>query len=45
LQKAVNEKVYETDYNQITKTLLFEEVPYEEAITVILKILGDGYFA
>jgi len=39
LQKIVDEDFYKSDYNQITGTLLFEDLPYSEAITVIKKIL------
>ncbi len=45
LQKIISEDFYKTDYLQITDTLLFENIPYAEAITVLHKILDDGYFA
>lgn len=45
LRKIVNNDIYKTDYNQITRILLFEDVPYTEAITVIEKILNDGCFS
>ncbi|MCL2320982.1 MAG: nucleotidyl transferase AbiEii/AbiGii toxin family protein [Oscillospiraceae bacterium] len=44
LQRILTEKVYESDYNQITGTLLFENVPYAEAIKVIQEISHSGYF-
>jgi predicted nucleotidyltransferase component of viral defense system len=45
LQKIISEKTFESDYNNITETLLFEVVPYSEAITVLHKIIDDGFFA
>lgn len=45
LRKIVSEDYYKADYNQITDTLLFENLPYSQAITVIHKILDDGCFA
>ena len=44
LQNMVTEKTYETDYNQITSILLFENVSYARAIDTLQKIIDDGYF-
>ena len=44
LRKTIKEKTFEADYNQITQLLLYEDVQYSEAITVIQKILDGGYF-
>ncbi|MDR1801465.1 MAG: nucleotidyl transferase AbiEii/AbiGii toxin family protein [Lachnospiraceae bacterium] len=38
LNKIINEDYYKADYNQVTETLLFEKLPYIEAITVIQRI-------
>ena len=45
LQKIVHEKFYKSDYDRNTATLLFETVPYTEAITVISRIVSDGCFS
>ncbi|MDR0519926.1 MAG: nucleotidyl transferase AbiEii/AbiGii toxin family protein [Clostridiales Family XIII bacterium] len=45
LRKIVSEDYFKADYNQITGTLLFEDSPYENAITVIQRVLDDGCFA
>jgi hypothetical protein len=45
LRKIVSEDFFKADYNQITDTLLFEKLPYCEAITVIQKLLDDRLFA
>jgi predicted nucleotidyltransferase component of viral defense system len=45
LRKIVNEDFFKADYTQITDTLLFEKLPYSEAITAIQKLLDDGCFA
>ncbi len=39
LKEIVEKQVYKNDYETITAALLFEEVPYEEAITAIDKIV------
>jgi hypothetical protein len=44
LQKIIDEKTFEADYNKITATLLFEVVTYDEAITVLQKIVNDNFF-
>jgi hypothetical protein len=44
LRKIVDEDYYKMDYIQITDTLLFENLPYSQAITVIQRISDDGYF-
>ena len=44
LRKILGEDIYRSDYNRITTALLFEDLPYSEAITVIHKILADGCF-
>lgn len=41
LHKIVDEKVYKKDYQTITEGLLFENVPYEMAVTAIEKILSS----
>jgi len=45
LRKIANEEFYKADYNQVTYPLLVEKLPYDEAKTVIHKILDDGCFA
>jgi hypothetical protein len=45
LRKIVREDFFKADYTQITDTLLFEKLPYSEAITAIQKLLDDGCFA
>ena len=45
LQKVVSEDIYRSDYNRITQTLLFEDVPYLDSISVLQKIISVGYFA
>jgi hypothetical protein len=45
LSKIVVEDTYKSDYNQITKTLLFEDLPYSEAVTTLTKIINSGCFA
>lgn len=44
LRKIVDEDYFKADYNQITDTLLFENLPYSQAIAVIQKILDAGCF-
>jgi hypothetical protein len=44
LQKIVSEDFYMSDYNQITKSLLFDNVTYSEAIEALQKVLDSGYF-
>jgi len=45
LHKIAHENYFFSDYNQITKTLLFEDVSYSEAISVLDSILEGGHFA
>jgi uncharacterized protein YihD (DUF1040 family) len=42
LRKIASEDFFKADYEQITDTLLFEKLPYSQAITVIQKLLDDG---
>ena len=44
LEKIVHEKVYEHDYNSITKKLLNEEVDYQVAITALERIIESNLF-
>ncbi len=44
LMDIVNSKYYESDYNTITKQLLFESLDYEEAIKVLQKIIDSKMF-
>ena len=44
LQKIVDDRVFEIDYKTKTLPLLYKPVPYSEVITVISKIINDGYF-
>jgi predicted nucleotidyltransferase component of viral defense system len=44
LNKIIDEDFYKIDYNRITETLLFENVPYDEAILVLKQITKDKYF-
>ena len=44
LRKIIIEKIYESDYNQVTRILLFEDVSYENAIETIQNLIDDGYF-
>ncbi|MCL1809344.1 MAG: nucleotidyl transferase AbiEii/AbiGii toxin family protein [Clostridiales bacterium] len=45
LREIASEDVYKSDYNQITDALLFEELPYSEAVSVLEYIIKDGCFA
>jgi hypothetical protein len=45
LWKILNEDFYKSDYNQVTKTLLFEEVSYAQAVTVIQNLLDAECFS
>lgn len=42
LTEIVQKEVYKSDYDNITSGLLFEEVPYSQAIEVIHKIIKNG---
>jgi len=44
LNKIINENYYKQDYEQITKSMLFEEMPYSKAITVVSDIIKTGSF-
>ena len=44
LHNIIKEKTYESDYNQVTKILLFEDVSYEKAISTIQNIVDSGCF-
>ena len=44
LIKILNEEFFKSDYNEITQTLLFEDIPYTEAITVFNKIIESNMF-
>ena len=45
IQKIVIKDVFKSDYNQITDSLLFDKLPYFEAVTVLKNILNDKCFA
>ena len=45
LNKVLDEDIYKSDYSQITDELLFEKMPYSEAVAVLSKIIDDGCFA
>jgi len=44
LKKIMDEDFYKSDYNQITDTMLFETVPYTEAVTVLQQIIESRCF-
>lgn len=44
LQKITSDNFYKSDYDRITSTLLFEDIPYSKAVTVIGHIISDGCF-
>lgn len=44
LQKIIDQKIYEQDYQGITTKLIFEELPYEQAIQGIHTIIHSGIF-
>ena len=44
LRKIVREDTFKSDYNQITRSLLFEDVPYADAIVTLDSIINDGFF-
>ena len=44
LDRIIKENTYKDDYKDITETLLFEELPYETAISAIVKIRDSGLF-
>jgi len=45
LRNIVNEDTFKSDYNKITQSLLFEDVPYADAIVTLDSIISDGFFA
>ena len=45
LQEIVDRAVYQQDYEDITAKILFEELPYETAITALRKIIASGIFS
>lgn len=45
LQEIVDKTVYKQDYEDITEKILFEEVPYEAAVTALRKIIASGIFS
>ena len=44
LQRIVDEKIYQKDYEDITERVLFDRVPYEEAIGALEAIIASGVF-
>lgn len=44
LNKIIESKFYKKDYERITQALLFENLPYDEAICAIRDIAKSGYF-
>jgi len=44
LRQIIADKIYEGDYEQITKPLLFEDVSYHQAIAALESILQSGLF-
>ena len=44
LKKIVAEDYYKQDYEQITKNMLFEDLPYSKAITTISDVINAGSF-
>ena len=44
LLKIINEDVYRADYEAITETLLFEDVPYKQAVVTLQKICDSDLF-
>lgn len=45
LREIVDKAVYRQDYEDITARILFEEVPYETAVTALQKIIESGIFS
>lgn len=43
LEKIIEEKVYKRDYEELTVQLLEEQIPYEEAITALERIIHGLY--
>lgn len=44
ISPSIVEKTYYKDYEEITKRVLFETIGYEEAITVLDKIIDSRVF-
>ena len=44
LRNILKEDTFKSDYNQITQSLLFEDVPYSDAIDTLENIISDGFF-
>lgn len=44
LRHIIADRIYEDDYEQITKPLLFEDVSYQQAIAALENILQSGLF-
>ena len=45
LQEIVDKAIYKLDYDGITSRMLFEDVPYETAVTALRKIIESGIFS
>lgn len=45
LQEIVDKAIYKLDYDGITSRMLFEDVPYETAVTSLRKIIESGIFS
>ena len=44
LQEIVDKKIYESDYENVTSKMLFEDVSYETAITALKKVIEYRIF-
>lgn len=44
LQRIIDQRVYEQDYQDITTKLIFEDLPYEQALQGIVTIMHSGIF-
>ena len=44
LERIITERVFESDYNNVTKYLLYEDVDYDFAISGLQTILQNGIF-
>ena len=45
LQSIISRETFKSDYNKIMDYLLFEKLPYSDAITVLQKIIDAGHFS
>ena len=45
LSKIADGDIFRADYESITEMLLFEHVPYSDAISVLRRIISDGCFS